>query len=1292
MSFTKKIVFSFLWILFYQNVWSQGEANIWYFGFNAGLDFNTEPPTPLTDGLLATYEGCASIADKNGALVFYTDGTTVWDKTHTPMANGTGLLGNSSSTQSAIIVPYPGTYNYTNKKFDKYFIVTVDYQGGSYGVNYSEVDMTLNNGLGNVTTKNVHLYDASVTSEKICVAQHANNCDFWVIGKPFNSVDYYSYAITSAGFNTTPVISSVGPAMNNLFGSLKASSDGKIVVATHSGVPNGVYVYDFNNATGVLTSKFSDVSPGGYSYSQEFSPDNKILYFSALNNPNIYQYDLTAIDNNAFVASRQIIGTTSNGIGFRMCALQIAPNGKIYAALQQQTSLGVINNPNVLGTGCGYVDMQQGLNGKTSWLGLPAIVTSLIRPVNKIVLSDSCINTLAEFKLLDTTKIVSYNWSLYSLNNPNVAIESSTTSSFSKQFDSTGYYIVRAINQYSCIIDTLIDTIRILPLPSVAITSSNVSCYGLNNGSITALGSGTSSPYSYLWNNLETTATISSLTPGSYTVNVTDTKGCVSQDTTLITEPLAALMVDSVSIQHVDCFGNSSGSATLFVSGGTAPYSYNWNTTPSQTTVQASNIPQGNYTYIVTDSNNCTTSASITINEPTALNLNVSNTVSVCQGAGATLNSVSAGGAGTYSYSWLPGGATTQNITASPSATTNYTLTITDQNNCIKTDSASIVVNPNPNVNFGVPPVCVGEASVFSDSTTINSGSIATYNWTFGIGSAGSTQQNPTYTYPACNNYTISLTAISDSGCTSFNTKPVTVYCKPTASFTTNNICVYEQAVFSNTSQGAIFYDWDFESNNTIDDTSSSPSHTFGVGDYTTTLFATTEFGCKDTATGLISVFAAPIVGFSSDSVCFGNVTSFINLTTITAPDTISNWFWDFDSNGLSNAIVSAPSNTFPFAGSHSVLLKATSNNGCVDSVFENIIVHHLPSAEYTTSNVCDGESFSFNNLSNIEATDSIVSWEWDWGDVSPNSFTENPSHLYATAGTYTASLKTYSNNGCVDSISKTLVVNPKPIIYFNSTITAGCSPLCLTLSDSSEITSGSNVYWEWNLGNGDSIQGLESFEYCYNNTSNTEVNAFTPTLTVVSDSGCVSTLSKIDFITVYPKPLASFSSSPETTTITSPVIEFTNLCLGADSWFWDFGDSDTSTHFNPEAHTYADTGIYTIQLIAATNYNCRDTVYEQIIIEPDFMFYVPNAFTPNDDGINDTFIGKGMFVASIEMLIFDRWGTLVYRTDDLNKPWNGTINNGSEIAKQDVYIYSINVIDFKNTKHKFKGMITLVK
>ena len=97
-------------------------------------------------------------------------------------------------------------------------------------------------------------------------------------------------------------------------------------------------------------------------------------------------------------------------------------------------------------------------------------------------------------------------------------------------------------------------------------------------------------------------------------------------------------------------------------------------------------------------------------------------------------------------------------------------------------------------------------------------------------------------------------------------------------------------------------------------------------------------------------------------------------------------------------------------------------------------------------------------------------------------------------------------------------------------------------------------------------------------------------------------------------------------------------------------------------------------------------------MIEPDFMFYIPNAFTPDGDGINDSFIGQGMFVNEFEMLIFDRWGNLIYKTDDITKPWDGKANSGNESAQMDVYIYLIKVTDFKLTKHSYRGTVTLVK
>ena len=192
------------------------EGNIWYFGQNAGLDFNSGAPVALTDGQLNTLEGCATISDQNGALLFYTDGMTVYDRNHGIMPNGTGLVGNNSSTQSSIIVGKP-------MSVDIYYIFTIDgTTGGGIGLHFSEVDMTLNGGLGDVNSiKNVMLFPYGC--EKVTAVKHQNGTDFWIVSRLENSNEYHSYLLSSSGVNTTPVVTNIGPVYNQTIGYLKCS-------------------------------------------------------------------------------------------------------------------------------------------------------------------------------------------------------------------------------------------------------------------------------------------------------------------------------------------------------------------------------------------------------------------------------------------------------------------------------------------------------------------------------------------------------------------------------------------------------------------------------------------------------------------------------------------------------------------------------------------------------------------------------------------------------------------------------------------------------------------------------------------------------------------------------------------------------------------------------------------------------------------------------------------------------------------------------------------------------------
>ena len=410
-------------------------------------------------------------------------------------------------------------------------------------------------------------------------------------------------------------------------------------------------------------------------------------------------------------------------------------------------------------------------------------------------------------------------------------------------------------------------------------------------------------------------------------------------------------------------------------------------------------------------------------------------------------------------------------------------------------------------------------------------------------------------------------------------------------------------------------------------------------------------------------------------------------------------WLWDFGDGSATSNTANAnhcySNNSSPI--SFNVTLAVTSDSGCVSSLYRNnyISVYPNPTAEFSTANVCFGSLVPFTDLSTIPANTTIQSWAWDFGDgslINTNQLIPG-GYLYTSANDYTVNLVVVSNFGCLDSITKTITVSPNPVVNFSASDTVGCEPLCISFQNSSSVLNGSVFQWAWNVGDGSPGITSQSFDYCYTNDFLVAPHSFDVTLTVTSDSGCFTTVSKNNYITVYPNPDASFTVQPQTTTILDPTISIIDVSKGADYWNWNFGDGTaTSSVSIPAPYTYLDTGTYIITLITSTQYNCIDTAYQTVIIEPDFLFYIPNAFTPDGDGINDTFIGKGVFIKEFEMTIFDRWGNLIYKTDDIDKPWDGKVNKGNEIAQADEYIYLIQATDFKGGKNKYSGHVTLVR
>lgn len=407
-------LYSILFLLSNMLVFSQGEANIWYFGENAGLDFNSGSPVPLLDGQINTIEGSAVLSNNLGQLLFYTDGITVYNKNHQIMVNGTGLMGHSSSTQSATIVPMPGNNNL-------YYVFTLDARGIGDGFRYSIVDISLDGGNGAVTSsKNVLIYAPS--NEKLAVVKKANDIDYWIVTHSVSGNTFYTHSLTSAGLNMTPIITNIG--YNNpsgdtdyVIGNMKFSPNGEKLAIVHS-ANKLAQLFNFDNLTGQISNTITlmDNSALGFSaflYSIEFSPNSEVLYVSNTYTDKISQFDLTAID--IPLSKIDLLTTDISSID----ALQLGPDNKIYIAHFNSNSLSVINSPNILGIGCNLQMQVVGLGGKKSLGGLPSFSQSFFY-MPAIQLNNSCEGDAINFSFSTNQTILSANWNFGDGNTSNI--------------------------------------------------------------------------------------------------------------------------------------------------------------------------------------------------------------------------------------------------------------------------------------------------------------------------------------------------------------------------------------------------------------------------------------------------------------------------------------------------------------------------------------------------------------------------------------------------------------------------------------------------------------------------------------------------------------------------------------------------------------------------------------------------------------------------------------------------------------------------------------------------------
>ncbi len=372
---------------------AQKEAFVWYFGTNLGLDFNFTPPRVLTDGRISFQnyepqticESAASIADRAGNLLFYTDGLTVWARDHSVMPNGTGLLGYCTTTQT-LIVSVPNSANL-------YYIFTATPQGNytdeffnpTKGFYYSLVDMELNNGLGEVISKNIKLTGS--TTEKIAGTHHANGRDVWVLMHEWENDIFRAYLITKNGLQQNPVMSRAGrvhsggrllnlgdPAGDNATGQMKFSPDGRTIALAILAAKRAE-IFDFDNLMGKVyfrdsLTNFTSDNPAIYGV--EFSPSGRFLYLNDAFRQ-VMQFDLLAQTINE---SKVLLKDESDLFQDEPGAMQLGPDGRIYIAKRFKNFAGIISYPDIKGTGCQYLSRGIELGPPFNWESLPNFLSS----------------------------------------------------------------------------------------------------------------------------------------------------------------------------------------------------------------------------------------------------------------------------------------------------------------------------------------------------------------------------------------------------------------------------------------------------------------------------------------------------------------------------------------------------------------------------------------------------------------------------------------------------------------------------------------------------------------------------------------------------------------------------------------------------------------------------------------------------------------------------------------------------------------------------------------------------
>ncbi len=910
---------------------------------------------------------------------------------------------------------------------------------------------------------------------------------------------------------------------------------------------------------------------------------------------------------------------------------------------------------------------------------------------------------------------------------------------FNVTWTDAGTHVVSLyVNWNGCISDTTYTTIVVPPELTNDVTVEEVSC---GNYVVNTNPQGGTPPYTYTWSN----GTGTNFTAGDYTVTVTDANGCYVVDTFNIPQddPI------SITVNHTDvsCNGGNDGSITVSVDGGDPPYTYTWSNNPTLNDSAQYNLSAGTYTITVTDNLGCEEVHSVTINQPEAIQLDLTIDQNVsCNGLCDGQASVTATyGTPPYTYNWSNGSTSD---TAMGLCAGTITVTVADANGCTEIATGT-VTEPDvltASIVSHTDVLCYGQDNGTAQVNVTGGTQPYSINWS--NGESGNIAQQM-----EAGSYTVSVT--DAHGCSATDTVTINEPQQLIAYFSDVQdagcwgTCDGHATI--NADGGTLpysFYWWTGTGGN------DQTQNNLCVGDHTVTV--TDANGCQTTATVTINQLPQIILNttYVQEPSCYGYCDGVISINangglapynyewstgenTATATqvcaDTIRLVVTDghncsayFDTiMGQPDELVASVTPTQLVCKGSDVDLSVAATGGTYPYSFmwvtgdssANITVVPTDSSEYgvtvTDDHGCTAEATAQVNVypdislvvgankDSVCPGDPVVVFYTATGGNPPyQAYFEgdpigNNDTIYPNqAQTYYLEVRDQCDYVASEEIPVALY--PVPLIAFSSDTLSGCAPLPVNFNPNGDISHIQMFLWNFGDNSDNNFSYGQNPRHVY-----TDAGTFSVSLQYTTDRGCESSYYFPNMITVYPKPEAKFSLSRNVASVISPVIEFYNQSSTTYASYWDFGDGTMSLETSPR-HVYPSTAgniEYPVTLVVETEYGCKDTAEARVYIREQYSFYAPTAFSPDGDDINPVFyvVGHGIDPKNFYLAVFDRWGELVWETNkyDPENPahysWDGTIKGGSP-AKADVYTWYCVYYDMDKIKHERSGNVTLIR